>query len=469
MESSLVVDTADDTDVLSLLQKYDTPVPRYTSYPTANEFSTEFDPSDFTRSLQPGNGSGAPLSLYVHLPFCSALCYYCACNRVVTRKRQRIDEYLGLLFREIDLRAAAVSTGRVVRQLHFGGGTPTYIGAASLVELMHHLASTFALTSDENRDYAVEIDPRRTDLDTLSLLYALGFNRISMGIQDFDPRVQAAINRRQPETEVRALITAARQAGFRSVHYDLICGLPEQTPTRFRSTLDTVVQHAPERVSIFAYAHLPDRFPAQRLLESRNLPGSEQKLQMRGDAARVLEAAGYVHIGFDHFARADDPLVRAAREDRLQRNFQGYSTWRGLDLIGLGASAISSTRSVFAQNRRAIPPWSESLRAGKLPVERGYTLNHDDRIRQRLIEDLCVRFELDIHALEDEFDIDFPAYFARELKALRRFADDGCLTMAPAGFRVTPLGRHVIRQICATFDRHLSRQRGAPTGFSRIL
>ncbi len=455
--------------VLPLLLKYDMAAPRYTSFPPAAEFSPQFVPAKFDAALLIGNRRAAPLSLYIHLPFRKSLCHYSAGDKVVTCKRAIIDRYLALLHREIAMRARQVSPARPVMQLHWGGGTPTHIGNASMLKLMHHMASSFSLSTDPSRDYSVEIHPQVDDVRTLLLLKALGFNRLSLGLLDSDSRVQPVIHRVQAEAQTRSLIEAAREIGFQSIHYVLIYGLPEQTVQGFRRILDCVLRLGPDRVSLYSYANLPRLFRAQRLADGSRLPAPSDKLRMLSDAVKSFVEAGYVHIGFDHFARGGDALVRAMRQGRLQRNIQGYSIWGGLDLVGMGASAISSAGDTYCQNAQSIRTWATYLEAGRLPVERGYQLDLSERVRRRVIHDLCVRFRLDFADYLRDFNVRFQHYFAAEMAQLEPFEADGCLHNDSRGITVTPTGRYLARQISTVFDAFPSKARADERRFSRAI
>lgn len=441
----------------ALIARYDVAGPRYTSYPTAPQFRTDFSGDDYRQLWMPEHAD-QPLSLYVHVPFCENICYYCACTKVVTRKKEQAREYLNYLEREIRLQSALVGNTRPVTQLHWGGGTPTFLSAAELTELMHALASHFRLVDDSAREYSIEIDPRTVEVDTLALLKGLGFNRLSFGVQDFDERVQRAINRVQSEAQIATLCEAARNYRFSSISFDLIYGLPHQSVASLRRTLERVVALQPDRIALYNYAHLPQRFPSQRAIDRLALPGATEKLALLELANDMLGAAGYIYIGMDHFVRPDDELARAQSAGRLQRNFQGYSICMARDLVGLGVSAIGSTPRGYAQNARQLPDYFARLDRGELPIERGLLLGDDDRLRQFAIMQIACNLQLDIRALEAQFSIRFDQYFSSEQAGLRQLAADGLIELDADRLRVTAQGRLLLRNICMVFDRYLQSQ-----------
>lgn len=458
----------------ALIRRYDRSGPRYTSYPTAVQFHPGFGAEDYARHARASNEPPAPgapprpLSLYVHIPFCDTVCFYCACNKIPTKDRARADRYLDLLEREAELQAALYAPGRTVDQLHWGGGTPTFLTPEQMSRLMEILRARFALRGDDRGEYSVEVDPRRIGPEVIEHLRALGFNRMSVGVQDFDPRVQRAVNRIQSEAETRAVVEAARGAGFHSVSVDLIYGLPHQSVESFARTLDRVLEAlAPDRLSVFNYAHLPERFLPQRRIRAEDLPSPAEKLRILELAITRLTAAGYVHIGMDHFARPDDALAVAQREGTLHRNFQGYSTHAGCDLVGLGVSAISSLERAYAQNAHTLEAYRERLGRGELPVERGVELDDDDVLRRHVIMELICHFRLDFAEVERRFGIDFGAYFADALEEVRAMASDGLLALDEAGIQVLPRGRLLIRNVCMAFDRYLAEGRRGT--FSKVI
>lgn len=451
-----------------ILLRHDKAGPRYTSYPTANLFHEEFTEADYRRACEESNRLRRPLSLYFHIPFCATVCYYCACNKIVTANRARAREYLDLLKDEMRMQAALFEKSRPVTQLHWGGGTPTFLSPAEMTELMHHTARLFHLLDSDRGEYSIEIDPRTVDPSTVGLLRGLGFNRMSLGVQDFDPRVQQAVNRVQSVAQVRTVTEAAREFGFRSISFDLIYGLPFQDEQTFRKTLDDVIKLKPDRLSVFNYAHLPARFKTQRQIDEAALPPASEKLKILETTIRTLQGAGYVYIGMDHFARPDDELAIAQRSGELHRNFQGYSTQREADLVGLGLSSIGQVGNCFAQNAKGMAEYAEAIRAGHLPVERGYELDADDRLRRDVIMEIACQNGVRFAAIEQEHGIRFREYFAGELAALEHLRADGLVSLHADRIEVTPRGRLLLRTLCMVFDRHL-RQTEARPAFSRII
>ncbi|MDD3610305.1 MAG: oxygen-independent coproporphyrinogen III oxidase [Halothiobacillaceae bacterium] len=460
MKQSLIFDA-------DLIRRHDKAGPRYTSYPTAVQFHDGFGEADYRAQAQASNAAGGPLSLYFHIPFCDTVCYYCACNKVVTKDRNKAAPYLADLYREIELQASLFTPGRSVDQLHWGGGTPTFLSLEQMRELMAVTGRYFALRHDDRGEYSIEIDPREADARTVHVLRELGFNRMSLGVQDFDPQVQQAVNRIQSEAETFAVLDAARAEGFHGISIDLIYGLPHQTSARFLRTLDRVIEAAPDRLSIFNYAHLPERFKPQRRIPTEALPSAAEKLDILQHTIEHLTGAGYVLIGMDHFARPDDPLAVAQREGSLHRNFQGYSTHADCDLIGLGVSSIGQVHDCFSQNVKDVERYHALLAEGRLPIERGLVVNEDDKRRRALITDLICHFELDGDAFGAAHGIDFAAYFAPELERLREYVADGLLVLDGHRIEVQPIGRLLIRNICATFDRYLAGQNAQR--FSKVI
>jgi len=452
-----------------LLRRYDRAGPRYTSYPSAAQFSTAFGRNDYEAALARAHHRGGPLSVYVHVPFCESPCFYCACNRVVTRQKAMAATYLERLLQEIGLHAHRLGARRSIRQLHLGGGTPTSFDSEQLGRLMAELDRSFGLVDDPGREYSIEIDPRRLGPDTIADLAAMGFNRISIGVQDFDPAVQKAVNRLQSFEETRDAVVQARNYRMRSVGMDLICGLPRQTEQGFAETLDRAILLLPDRLSLYSYAHLPRQFKAQQRIDPRELPDAGLKLRLMRLAIERLCAAGYRYIGMDHFARPTDELARAAAAGRLQRNFQGYSTGAGLDLIGLGVSAISRADGCYAQNARQLNAYYAQLDHGHLPVERGLAPNADDRLRAELIESLMCRCALEFSGLEWKHGIRFREYFASELAALEPMARDGLVRVAETRLEVTPAGRYLLRAIAMVFDAYQAAAPGEQVRHSRVI
>ncbi|MBU0501000.1 MAG: oxygen-independent coproporphyrinogen III oxidase [Gammaproteobacteria bacterium] len=452
---------------LDLIRKYDRSGPRYTSYPTAVQFHDGFCEADYQAAAARGNAAGRPLSLYFHIPFCDTVCFYCACNKIATKDRSKAQPYLDLLYKELAMQAALFDKSRRVDQLHWGGGTPTFISRDQMRELMAETRRHFTLADDDVGEYSIEIDPREADAETIALLREIGFNRISMGVQDFDERVQKAVNRIQSERETLTVLEAARANGFRSVSIDLIYGLPHQTAESFGRTLDRVLAVGPDRLSIFNYAHLPNLFMPQRRINEVELPSSQVKLDILQSSIQRLTEAGYVYIGMDHFARPDDELAVAQRDHTLYRNFQGYSTHADCDLIGLGITSISMVDNTYAQNLKTLEEYRAAIEQGRLPLFRGVTLTRDDEIRRDVITRLICHFELAFAEVEARWGIDFAAYFADELKGLADMQADGLLAMDAQGIRVLPAGRLLIRNICMTFDAYLKQKAGS--SFSKVI
>jgi len=453
-----------------LLQQYDRPGPRYTSYPTAVEFSDRFDERAYRARLRAAaSAAGEPLSLYVHLPFCEARCTYCACMTIITRKREVAARYLDYLEREIAMLAAHLGGRRQVVQYHWGGGTPTYLTLAQIERLYGTVARHFDI--DRDGETAVEIDPRVTTREQLHLLRSLGFNRLSMGVQDFTPEVQEAIGRRQPEALTRDLHEYARAIGFDAINIDLIYGLPRQTLDTFTRTLRSVVAMRPDRVAVYSYAHVPWLRPHQARIDKSTLPDSALKFELIGAAIETFADAGYVAIGMDHFALPDDELAIAARNRRLHRNFMGYTTRRAGDMLGVGVSAIGDLRGAFAQNVKKLPPYYAAIDAGRFPIERGYALTADDLVRRHVITELMCNFFVDRADVATRFGIDFAAYFAKDLAVLTAPGgpvDDGFLVVTDGALEVPPAGRLFVRNICMQFDQYLAAHSGRPV-FSRTI
>jgi len=432
--------------------------PRYTSYPTADRFGDGFAYRDYLHAVASvrTRGGARPLSLYLHIPFCDTVCYYCACNKIVTKNRDKAATYLGYLKREIAMQAALFAGINEVEQLHFGGGTPTYLSDAQMGELMAHLRRSFRFAPDEAGEYSIEVDPRTVSRERVHSLRRQGFNRISLGVQDFDPDVQQAVNRVQPEAGTRAIIAAAREAGFRSVSIDLIYGLPKQSLASMAVTIDKVIDASPDRIAIYHYAHLPHVFKPQRRILEADMPSPADKLDMLALCIARLTAAGYVYIGMDHFARPDDDLAIAQRQGRLHRNFQGYSTHADTDLVSCGVSAIGAVGATYSQNAKTLDAYYEALDNNELPVVRGIALGMDDLLRRTVIGKLMCQFELSISAIEQAFPIAFGQYFADELVALRQLEFDGLVSIEGDWISVTMRGRLLIRNVCMVFDRYLT-------------
>ncbi len=450
-----------------LIRRYDKSGPRYTSYPTAVQFTDAFGEEAYRAWAARSNGSGRPLSLYFHIPFCDTVCFYCACNKVVTKDRSRSAPYLERLFREIAMQAELFDTSRPVDQLHWGGGTPTFISHEEMIKLMEVTRKHFRLHDDDSGEYSIEIDPREAKGDTIELLRRLGFNRMSLGVQDFDPRVQKAVNRIQPEEVTLATLRAARKAGFKSVSIDLIYGLPFQSRESFARTLDKVLEVDPDRVSVFNYAHLPELFKPQRRIDAADLPSPAEKLAILKLTIERLGEAGYVYIGMDHFAKPDDELAVAQREGTLYRNFQGYSTHAGCDLVAMGVTSIGMVGDSYSQNVRTNDEYYERIDAGCIPVFRGVELDGDDKLRREVITRLICHFHLDKREIAERFGIDFDDYFADELGQLQGMERDGLLELHEDAIQVRPEGKLLIRNICMTFDRYLREQ--PQRRFSKVI
>ncbi|MDF7662305.1 oxygen-independent coproporphyrinogen III oxidase [Erwiniaceae bacterium L1_54_6] len=446
-----------------LIEKYNYAGPRYTSYPTALEFSENFDEADFQQAVT--RYPDRPLSLYVHIPFCHRLCYFCGCNKIVTRQLHKADRYLDVLEKEIKQRAPLFA-GRNVTQLHWGGGTPTFLNQQQVSRLVGLLRSHFTLADDV--EMSIEVDPREIELEMIDHLRSLGFNRLSMGVQDFNKVVQEKVNRVQDEAMIFALMQRARDQGFRSVSIDLIYGLPLQTPESFAFTLQRVVALNPDRLSVFNYAHMPALFAAQRKIKDDELPSAAQKLEILQQTIATLTGEGYQFIGMDHFARPDDELAVAQRAGELHRNFQGYTTQGDTDLLGLGVSAISMLGDSYAQNHKDLNTWYASVEEQGNALWRGLTLSEDDCLRRDVIKTLICNFALDYAAIEAQWPIVFKRYFEDDLGLLAPLVADGLLEQHEGGLRVTGIGRLLIRNICMCFDVYL-RQKARQQQFSRVI
>ena len=451
-----------------LIRKYDQSGPRYTSYPTAVQFNDRFGPADYRKAAAETNASGNPLSLYFHIPFCDTVCFYCACNKIATKDRTRAQPYLDRVHREIAMQSGLFDDGRVVEQLHWGGGTPTFISDGQMRELMAVTRRHFRFADDASGEYSIEVDPREADAATIALLRDVGFNRLSLGIQDFNADVQRAVNRIQTREETFAVMDAARAEGFRSISVDLIYGLPFQSAASFRRTLDEVLESRPDRLSVFNYAHLPERFKPQRRINADELPAAAEKLEILKMTGEVLAQAGYVYIGMDHFARPDDELAIAQRDGTLYRNFQGYSTHADCDLLGFGVTSIGMVGNTYAQNVRTLEEYYERIDAGELAVFRGLELSRDDELRRDVITRLICHFTLDFAAVEQSWGIRFPAYFEREMSRLKQLELDGLVALRPDGIDVLPVGRLLIRNVCMIFDAYLASEKD-PQRYSRVI
>ena len=460
-EAPLVVDP-------ELVRKYGGNGPRYTSYPTADRFVEAFDASAYEYWLAHRDFGGLrrPLGLYVHVPFCDTLCFYCACNKIAAKDRAKGAKYVDYLIREADLVLASLRGGRRVAKMHWGGGTPTFLADADAARLVTHLRQGFDF--DAQGEYAIEIDPRRATAARIAFFASLGFNRLSIGVQDFDPEVQRAVNRIQSLEETRAVIDAGRAHGFRSINMDLILGLPRQTPEGFGNTLERVIECDPDRIALYSYAHLPQMFKPQMRIVAAELPRPDVKLAMMTRAIERLGEAGYVHIGMDHFAKPDDELAVAQRQGRLIRDFQGYSSGGDCDLIGFGVSSIGKIGPAYCQNVKKLDEYYGSIDAGTLPILRGLELSPDDLVRRAVIQALACHFSLSKESISIAHLIDFDEYFARELEDLRALEADGLVEVDDEWIHVTPRGRLLVRAVCMVFDRYL-RAKEQRAAYSRVM
>ena len=449
-----------------LCRRFDISGPRYTSYPTADRFQADPGAQLLVDALRQRSALDQPLSLYVHLPFCSKVCYYCGCNKVITKDHNKSSRYLDYLEREIDMQVAELAGPRTVTQLHWGGGTPTFLSYEQMKRLMDATRAHFNLHDDDSGEYSIEVDPRETNDRTIAQLRELGFNRISLGLQDFDQEVQKAVNRLQSKEQTFAVLEAARKEGFRSTNVDLIYGLPKQTEATFAGTLEQVLVYAPDRFSIFNYAHMPSRFKTQRQINEADLPSPADKLEILQMIGRKLTEAGYVYIGMDHFAKPDDELAVAQREGKLYRNFQGYSTHSDCDLVGLGITSIGRVGDAYIQNYKELDEYDAAISQGKLPVYRGVELDGDDKLRRAVITQLICHFDLCFSAIEREFGIVFADYFKPELEQLKTMEADGLLSLCAERIHVLSAGRMLIRNICMVFDKYLARKQQQ---FSRVI
>jgi len=438
-----------------LIVRYGGRGPRYTSYPTALQFTDELTAADYREKALASNDSDVPLSLYVHIPFCHSLCYYCGCNKIVTRNEARVARYMEMLYREIEMQSELFDRSRKVEQLHFGGGTPTYLDKEQLAALMDHLRASFNFDDGEGREFSIEVDPRTVDAGRIQELWDLGFNRLSLGIQDFDEDVQKAVNRMQSADEVQDLVDAARKAGFGSISFDLIYGLPHQTVASFDATLDVVIGMKPDRLAVYNYAHLPQRFKGQRMINADDIPAPGVKLDLLHHTIDKLCDVGYMYIGMDHFALPEDELVLARENGTLQRNFQGYSTHRQCDLVALGVSGIGGIGNMFAQNSVSTIEYEEIIERGELPIVKGLLVDDDDLLRAAVIQDLMCYDSLDFDRFGTQHGIDFREYFAEEVGQLDVLEKDGLIELTGKGIAITPKGRLLLRNIAMTFDRYI--------------
>ncbi len=455
---------------IELIKKYDHSGPRYTSYPTAVSFRSQFTEESYRQTALSSNEDPIPkpLSLYFHIPFCDTICFYCACNKIATKNRTLATEYLQRLHQEIEMQASLFDNDRLVEQLHWGGGTPTFLNNDEMAELMAVTRRHFNLIGNNEGEFSIEIDPRSVNKETISHLSDLGFNRYSLGVQDVDPEVQKAVNRIQPQEMNQAVIDACREVGAKSINIDLIYGLPLQTVHGFSNTLDAIIDMSPDRLSVFNYAHLPERFKPQRRIIDDQLPSAEERLDILQMSIDKLTASGYVYIGMDHFARPDDELNLAQASGTLHRNFQGYTTHGDCDLIGLGVSSIGKVSNSYSQNEKDLPGYYKAIDNGHLPVIKGITLDFEDTLRRSIIQELICNFSLEFKSVEQEYHIDFVSYFASELALLTAMEADGLLAVTDKNIEVLSKGRLLIRNICMTFDAHTGKQ-GSKPKFSRVI
>lgn len=458
---------------LDLIKRYDKSGPRYTSYPTAVQFHEGFGPEAYRKWAVWSNEQSraqlvpTPLSLYFHIPFCDTVCFYCGCNKVATKDRSKAAPYLQRVCREIEMQAALFDDNRVVDQLHWGGGTPTFISHDEMRELMAKTREHFTLHDDDSGEYSIEIDPREASTATIALLREIGFNRMSMGVQDFEPVVQKAVNRIQSKEQTLEVLTEARNQGFKSISLDLIYGLPFQSVESFDRTLDTVIDFDPDRLSVFNYAHLPEMFKPQRRINAEELPSPQVKLDILQHTAARLAEAGYVYIGMDHFAKPDDEMAEAQRKGTLYRNFQGYSTHADCDLVAIGISSVSKVGHSYCQNVKTLDEYYEVIDRGDLPVFRGVELDNDDLLRRDVIMQTMCHFALDFDKAAAPYGINFREYFAAEMEDLAQMEKDGLIDLTASGLEVKTAGRLLIRNVAMVFDKYLrgsSQQR-----FSKVI
>ncbi len=457
---------------LEKINRYDKAGPRYTSYPTAVSFTPEFTNTNYFWHAQQSNYNNTlkPLSLYFHIPFCDTICFYCACNKIATKDYSKADTYLRYLYREIDMQKVLFSSERTVEQLHWGGGTPTFLNHQQIRDLMDYTRHSFKLLDDDSGDYSIEIDPRSVTAETIKLLREVGFNRFSLGVQDLDDNVQKAVNRIQPIEDTLNIINACRENKAKSISVDLIYGLPLQTVDGFARTLQRIIDISPDRISLFNYAHLPELFKPQRRINAADLPKAEDKLTILQQSIESLTQAGYVYIGMDHFAKPDDELAIAQQKGKLHRNFQGYTTHADCDLIAMGVSAISSVNNSYSQNSKDLDGYYTALDNDELPIIRGKSLSKDDQLRREIIQQLSCHFKLDYKAIKQSHEIDFSSYFVDEIAQLEKLQSDDLLRLTPKSLEVTPAGRLLIRTICMVFDSYLtSTQTPSKPRFSKVI
>lgn len=451
----------------NLIHRYDVAGPRYTSYPTAVQFSDGIGSLDLLHALEKSRAAKRPLSLYIHVPFCANICYYCGCNKVITKDRGYSGPYVQRLIKEIELISKHLDSDQVVEQIHFGGGTPTFLTTDQIGEVIHALQSHFQFADNAICDFSIEVDPREADWTIMGLLREQGFNRVSLGVQDFDPEVQRAVNRLQSFEQTQAIIDAAHTLQYRSINVDLIYGLPKQTPEKFINTVKEIIALQPDRLSVFNYAHLPERFKPQRRINTEDLPSASDKLKILQNTIEQLTEAGYSYIGMDHFALPDDELAFAQEERTLCRNFQGYNTHGHCDLIGLGVSSISQIGDLYCQNTSDLTEYQNCIDNEQLATKRGLICHEDDRIRRAVIQELICHFYLDFTDIEKVYGIDFKHYFKDVWPELKKMADDKLIMLGEHSIDVLATGRLLVRSICMLFDAYLSQQ--TMQRFSRVI
>lgn len=455
---------------LELIKRYEKNGPRYTSYPTAKQFHQSFNESHYRQIASRTNEDLIPrdLSLYFHIPFCHTVCFYCACNKIITANKKHAVDYLKYLFMEIELQGKLFDRDRTVQQMHWGGGTPTYLTPGQIQALFEVIRSNFNLRTDDEGDYSIEIDQRQIELDTVSLLRELGFNRISFGVQDFDEEVQKAVNRLQSRELTSSLINKARVEDFCSINVDLIYGLPLQTVDSFSRTLDEIIAMEPDRLAIYNYAHMPHLFKIQKNILEKEIPGSKTKLDILKQAIKKLQAAGYEYIGMDHFAKRNDELFQAQKSGDLHRSFQGYTTHGDCDLVGMGVSAISRVGDSYCQNMSVLEDYKQMIHSGSLAIKHGYKLDADDCLRRDVIAMLVCHFHLVYELIEDLYGIDFHEYFYNEMLELKEMEKDGLLLIERDKLTINALGRLMIRNICMVFDKYINTEKDSKT-YSKVI
>jgi oxygen-independent coproporphyrinogen-3 oxidase len=453
---------------LEKIKRYDQSGPRYTSYPTAVAFTDAFTKDDYQHHAIDSNQASRPLSLYFHIPFCDTVCFFCACNKIATKDYSKTDTYLDYLYQEMEWQAALFDDNRIVEQLHWGGGTPTFLNHKQIRALMTYTRKTFTLLDNDEGDYSIEIDPRSVSAETIKVLRDVGFNRFSLGVQDVDPIVQKAVNRIQPIAETKAIIDACRDNNAKSISIDLIYGLPLQTAIGFTKTLDAIIAISPDRISLFNYAHLPHLFKPQRRINEEQLPSAAEKLTILQQSITALTDAGYIYIGMDHFAKPDDELSIAQQQGKLHRNFQGYTTHAGCDLIAMGVSAISSVNHSYSQNEKTLDGYYQAIDEKHLPIIKGITLNQDDLLRRDIIQQISCHFRCDFNAISKQYSIDYEEYFSDELNKLGTLANDDLLSIENHQLTIHASGRLLVRTVCMVFDSRLKKSTGTQQ-FSKVI